>query len=97
MPRVNNRIINAKRERTYVKVNLDCDSTGYMRPKSIIWQDGRIFPIEEIKDFRPADMEGRAGDCFVVVIQGQEKHLFFEHTDPRFGGRFGRWFVEQIN
>ena len=35
------------------------------------------------------------GDCFTVLIQGQEKHLFFEHIDPRFTGRFGRWYVER--
>lgn len=23
------------------------------------------------------------------------KHLFFEHLDPRFNGRLGRWFVER--
>ena len=36
-----------------------------------------------------------SGDCFTVLIQGQEKHLFFEHIDRRFSGRIGRWFVEK--
>ena len=35
-------------------------------------------------------------DCFTVLIQGKEKLLFFEHIDPRFTGRLGRWFVEKI-
>jgi len=48
-----------------------------------------------VKDFRPADLAGHAGDCYTVVIHGQEKHLFFERTDPLFSARFGRWFVER--
>ena len=51
----------------------------------------------DIMNFRPAGTadNGYSGDCFTVLIQGQEKHLFFEHLDPRFNGRLGRWFVER--
>ena len=35
------------------------------------------------------------GDCYTVVIRGEEKHLFFERVDPLFSGRVGRWFVEK--
>ena len=85
------------KERVYVKVSSDFDSTGYMQPTSITWSDGRTFPIETVRDFRPAGTadNGYSGDCFTVLIQGQEKHLFFEHLDPRFNGRLGRWFVER--
>ena len=41
-------------ERIYVKVTSDFDSTGYMQPKSITWADGRTFPIDAVRDFRPA-------------------------------------------
>ena len=77
------------KERVYVKVSSDFDSTGYMQPTSITWSDGRTFPIETVRDFRPAGTadNGYSGDCFTVLIQGQEKHLFFEHLDPRFNGR----------
>lgn len=90
-------IIRTKSERVYVKVDSSFDETGYMRPKSITWSDGRTFTIESVTDFRPADTVGISisGDCYTVVINGQQKHLFFEHTDPRFAGRFGRWFVEK--
>lgn len=83
-------------ERIYVKVTSDFDATGSMQPKSITWEDGRTFRIDSVKDYRPAGSVGnhRNGDCFTVVIQGQEKHLFFERMDPRFSGRIGRWFVE---
>lgn len=68
-------------ERVYVKVASEFDSTGYMQPTSITWADGRTFPIEAVRDFRPAGTADNDcnGDCFTVLIQGQEKHLFFEH------------------
>ena len=43
-----------KIERVYVKVASEFDSTGYMQPTSITWADGRTFPIETVRDFRPA-------------------------------------------
>lgn len=83
-------------ERVYVKVNTDFDATGYMMPRTIIWSDGRIFRIDDVKDFRPASRleQGRKGDCYTVVIHGEEKHLFFERASELFASRFGRWFVE---
>ena len=79
-------------ERIYVKVNTDFDLTGYMVPRSIIWSDGRIFTIDAVRDFRPASTleKERGGDCYTVVIRGEEKLLFFE----MFASRVGRWFVE---
>ena len=44
------------KERVYVKVSSDFDSTGYMQPTSITWSDGRTFPIETVRDFRPAGL-----------------------------------------
>ena len=84
-------------ERVYVKVTAEFDSTGYMQPMSITWSDGRTFPIEKVQGFRSAGMTGNdlAMDCFTVLIHGNEKLLFFEHIDPRFTGRLGRWFVEK--
>lgn len=83
-------------ERIYVSVASCFDATGYMQPVSITWSDGRTFPIECVRDYRPADPSSASGsDCYTVVIHGQEKHLFFERTDPLFRGRVGRWFVEK--
>lgn len=83
-------------ERVYVSVTSSFDATGYMQPTSITWKDGRTFPIECVRDFRPADTSITSnGDCYTVVIHGQEKHLFFERTDPLFSSRFGRWFVNR--
>ncbi len=83
-------------ERVYVKVNSDFDCTGYMQPRSIVWRDGRVFRIDEIRDFRPASSldQELPGDCYTVVINGETRHLFFERTNGRFASRVGRWFVE---
>ena len=85
-----------KPQRVYVKVTSDFDCTGSMTPKAIIWADGRTFKIDTVRDFRPASTleKGRSGDCYTVVIHGEEKHLFFERTNPLFGSRVGRWWVE---
>lgn len=92
-----NKNVISKKEKIYVKVNSDFDATGYMQPRMITWDDGRIFRIEQIKDFRPASSLGscQSGDCYTVVIKGEEKHLFFERTDPLYASRVGRWFVER--
>ena len=88
----------ARPERIYVKVNSDFDSTGFMQPRSIIWKDGRVFPIDTIRDFRPASSvdQDLPGDCYTVVIRGATKHLFFERSQARFASHFGRWFVESV-
>lgn len=84
-------------ERVYVKVSSDFDATGYMHPRAIIWSDGRVFQIDAVRDFRPAASlgAGRTGDCYTIVIGGEEKHLFFEKTSDLFASRVGRWFVER--
>ena len=83
-------------EKVYVKVNSDFDSTGYMQPRAIVWEDGRTFQIDSVKDFRPASSIERElpGDCYTVVIKGEIKRLYFERCRDHFPGHFGRWFVE---
>ena len=89
--------IRPRPERVYVQVVTAFDQTGYMCPTCITWADGRTFQIEKIRDFRPAYTAGNdvGGDCYTVVICGQERHLFFERTDPLFSSRVGRWYVEK--
>ena len=88
--------VRSKPERVYVNVVLSVDSTGFMKPSAIRWADGRTFDIERIRDFRPASAAGNdiKGDCYTVVIKGQDRYLFFEEASPHFSGRLGRWFVE---
>lgn len=85
-----------RKEKVYVKVNSDFNATGYMKPCKITWSDGRTYPIEQVRDFRPANtIADMPGDCHTVIIKGQERHLLFECSDHQmFPSRFGRWFVE---
>ena len=41
----NGKPLRPKAERVYVRVVSDFDATGYMLPRSIIWDDGREFHI----------------------------------------------------
>ena len=66
-------------EKVYVKVTSEFDSTGYMQPTSITWSDGRTFSIEQVRDYSPAGTVDFRGDCFTVLINGQEKHLFLAY------------------
>ena len=86
----------ARPGRVYVKVNSDFDRIGYMMPRSITWTDGRVFKIDEVRDFRPAYSiaHGLLAGCYTVIINGRKRHLFFERTEPRFAAQLGRWFVE---
>lgn len=80
-------------DRTYVTVTSEFDPTGYLHPRSITWPDGRIFPIEAVRAFRPAD-ESSLRDRYTVLVCGKERLLYFERTCGRFSCRLGRWFVE---
>lgn len=82
--------------RIYVRVNSDFDSAGNVTPKAIIWSDGRVFKIDSIRDYRPASTlgKGHKGNCYTVMIRGEEKHLFFEKTNDYYPNRVGRWWVE---
>lgn len=83
--------------RVYVKVNSDFDATGSVTPRSIIWDDGRIFKIDAVRDYRPASTLGRGcvGSCYTVIIRGEERQLFFEKTNDYYANRVGRWWVER--
>ena len=82
--------------RVYVKVNSDFDSVGSVTPRSITWKDGRKFVIDSVRDFRPASTlgSGYTGDCYTVIIKGEERFLFFERTNSADKSRLGRWWVE---
>lgn len=86
-----------RKEKIYIKVSCSFDTTGYMQPRSITWQDGRVFQIEQIQDYRPAGSGNLPSDCdcYTILIGGDARHLFFERSDARFRSRVGRWFVER--
>ena len=89
--------MSAEVERIYVGVTTSIDSTGTIIPKEIVWNDGRVFEIEQVISSCPASRvrKGMPGDCFIIRVRGKEKPLFFEKVDERFPGRYFRWFVER--
>lgn len=82
-------------KRVYVKVTSVFDATGYMQPRTITWNDGREFEIEEVTDYRPAGTNrDNTTDCYTIIIRGDTKYLFFERTNRHQKSTVGRWYVE---
>ena len=83
--------------REYVDVKVDFDRDGRMLPRTLVWEDGHPYAIDRIKAVHsaPALKAGGQGDRYTVMIEGQERYLFFEHSTDPDGERIGRWFVER--
>ena len=73
--------------RAYVRVLVDVDETGKVRPCRIYWQDGRSFEVDRLLDTRRAASTkvGGQGMRYTCRIRGHEIYLFEDE---------GRWFVE---
>lgn len=73
--------------KVFVRVNVDMSASGEVKPRKIIWEDGREFEIEQITEIRKAASmsAGGVGIRYTCIINGKTKYLYFE--DPR-------WFVE---
>lgn len=81
--------------RVYIRVSVEFDETGRMRPRELTWEDGRRYGIDRVLDVRPAAAQksGGQGDRYTVLIRGRRRELFFEHP-ARPAASPGRWFVE---
>ena len=73
--------------RVYVKVVVEYDESGKIRPLSVEWEDGRKFDVDRLLDVRraAATKAGGQGMRYTVRIMGRETYLFEDE---------GRWFVE---
>ncbi len=76
------------RIKTYVPVEALFDEAGQIHPRTIQWEDGRVFAIDQILDARPAASlkAGGQGIRYTCRIQGRKTYLFYENP---------RWFVER--
>ena len=74
--------------KVYVNVNAQFTESGEVIPKSIIWTDGVTYEINRITDVRRAAClrAGGSGIRFTCIIDGNEKHLYYEDGK--------KWFVE---
>ena len=75
--------------KVYVDVVAEFTADGQLRPKSVRWEDGRVYEIDRIKDVRRAASlkAGGVGMRYTCMICNQEKHLFYEDKN--------RWFMER--
>lgn len=74
--------------KVYVCVTADFTKEGQLLPKSIQWEDGRVFEIQKVLDIRRAASlkAGGVGIRYTCQINGQQKYLFYEDNNL--------WFVE---
>lgn len=81
----------------YVRVSADFDKEGFVHPRSIIWSDGHVYPIDRIISIKHmhASKAGGDGDCFTIIVGGQTRQLFYERFRELEGNHVGRWFVEK--
>ena len=73
--------------RVYVRVVVQIDEAGGVRPLSVAWEDERTFEVDRLLDVRRAASTkvGGQGMRYTCRIQGHETYLFEDS---------GRWFVE---
>lgn len=72
----------------YVDVIAEFSKEGELIPKSLRWEDGRVYDIDRILDKRRAASlkAGGVGMRYTCIICGQQKYLFYEDNNM--------WFVE---
>ena len=87
----------SKEIKTYVSVTVAFNEDGLMLPRQIVWEDGRKYDIDRVKDIKQASAMrcGGQGDRYTVFIGGQERYLFFERNCSLTGNNIGKWFVER--
>jgi len=80
-----------KWKKVYVKVIIEQDSEGNIRPMSIVWTDGHTYEVDRLKQkCRAASLKvGGTGIRYTVMICGKETYLYHEFYEDE-----GKWFVE---
>jgi hypothetical protein len=73
--------------KVYVKVKIEVNIEGKMKPILITWNDGRQYEVDKITDVRRAASmsTGGTGMRYTCIIRGKPAFLFYE--DPQ-------WFME---
>ncbi|RHQ07378.1 hypothetical protein DW993_04495 [Clostridium sp. AM51-4] len=68
-----------------------------MLPEELTWEDGTPYTIDRILNVKPsvARKAGGQGDCYTILVNGKQSHLFFERSTNLTGTYIGRWFVER--
>ena len=76
----------------YVEVNERRDKNGRVFPLSLLWEDGKLYNIDNILDIRRAASikTGGVGMRYTVKVKNKQTYIFFE--EDVYGAR---WFVER--
>lgn len=74
--------------KTYVKVTAEHWPDGQIKPVSITWEDGRVFPVDRVLDVRMAASlkAGGQGIRYTCRISGKQVYLYDDE---------GKWFIEK--
>ncbi len=77
--------------KVYLPIVAEFTSRGGIRPKKLIWNINEEFEIERVKAIEraPCKSGGILPIRYTVIIDGQEKYLYFEKDKER-------WFVEKL-
>jgi hypothetical protein len=75
--------------KAYVSILADIDFDGKIKPLSLKWEDGRQWPIDEVREVRYASSyrAGASGVRYTCLVKGREVHIYNEEG--------GRWFMER--
>lgn len=80
----------------YVRVHAKFNTKGEITPFAMKW-NGKFLPVEKVvrvEEKSPFSSGNPLENCFTVIIEGQEKHLYFEKPNPLFKtDAVGRWYV----
>lgn len=74
--------------KVHIQVVAQHDIEGSIRPLSLIWEDGRQWPVDTILDVRIAASlkAGGQGMKYTCKIAGKQVYLFCDE---------GKWFIEK--
>ena len=77
------------RNKVYVTVTVEFSTEGVLLPKSFIWEDGREYQIDRVKDKRRAasTKAGGVGERYTCLVEGKEVFLYYEDNNM--------WFMER--
>lgn len=73
----------------YVDVVAVFSKDGQLMPRQIVWEDGRTYDIDRIKDVRrqASTKAGGVGERYLCVVKGKEVSLYYEDNNM--------WFMER--
>ncbi|WP_242826988.1 hypothetical protein [Butyrivibrio sp. MC2013] len=73
--------------KVYVDVEAVFTRDGFLKPKYVVWEDGRRYNIDKIRSCRRAASTdaGGIGIMYICMVSGREVRLFYEENY--------RWFV----